>query len=208
MFDSLVPGSWTELGVGVGSVLIAAVLGGLAVKQAKEATRWAKKSTEWAEEAVKLQRWANVLAEAELPVRFDARMGHEVYHDGDEPSHPFDAWIEIEGGEGSASVFIRKVETAGAFFGSVNSKAFRFGELFGKQQAQPLTDELPKRLLAGEEICFRNPWSSYSPTLASNAWARVRVHFSVTEDSPTRDVEVDVCLDGVRPKTQPEDSAD
>lgn len=194
MFDSLIPGTWTELGVGVGSTLIATVLGWLALTQAQEATKWAKKATEWAEESVKLQRWANVLAEAELPVRFEARMDQEVYHDGYGRGQPFDAWINIAGAEGSASVFIRQVETAGAFFGSVNPDAFRFGELFGGQQVEPVTDELPKLLVAGQGVDFQNPWSSYSPTLAAAAWAKVRVYFSVTEDSPLRDIVVDVCL--------------
>ena len=78
----MVPGSWAVDVVGSGTALMAAVLGWLALKQAKEATKWA-------EESAKLQRWATALDEAALPVRFNAMMAHEVYHDGDKPGQPF-----------------------------------------------------------------------------------------------------------------------
>lgn len=180
-------GSWTELVVGVGSIVVAAVLGGLALGQAKQATKWAEKSAD-------LQRRANELAEAALPVRFIVKMGPVVYHEGDEPGHPFDAWLHLKSEEGSASVLIHQVETKGAYFGP-----FHFPDLIGNRQIEPL-NELPERLHVGGRMTFRNPWSSYSPELTQDSWARVRISFSATSESPIRKVEVDVCLDGVRPE--------
>ena len=185
-------GSWTELVVGVGSVVVAAVLGWLALNQAKQATKWAEKSAD-------LQRRANELSEAALPVRFVVKMGHVVHHEGDEPGQPFVAWLELESEDGSASVLIHQVETNGAYFGPFGSGPFHGGDLIRKRQIEPL-NELPERLHVGGRMTFHNPWSSYSPELTPGSWARVRISFSATSESPIRKVEVDVCLDGVRPE--------
>ena len=58
----------------------------------------------------------------------------------------------------------------------------------------PIKDELPKRLLAGEKMSFDNPWSSFSPRVAPNALAKVKVYYSVTRESHHRDVEIQVCF--------------
>ena len=140
--------------------MVAAVLGRLALNQAREATKWAEKSAE-------LQDWANRLSEAALPVGFNVRMVYVMYHDGGQPGRCFDACLELEG-NGSA-VFIHKLETAESFFGRAHSNdPTIWFDTVGGQPIMPIEDELPKRVLAGEKVRFDNPWSSFSPRLALN----------------------------------------
>ena len=139
--------------MGVGSIVVAAILGWLASSQAKQATKWAE-----SQKSSDLQRRANELAEAALPVRFVVKIGYVVYYEGNEPVHPFDAWIELESEEGSASVPIHQVDTNGAYFGPSASGPFHVQDLIGKWQIEPL-NELPERLDVGGRMTFRNPWS-------------------------------------------------
>jgi len=177
----MVGGSWTELVVGVGSIAVALVLGLLAWNEAKQASKWAKR--------------ANQLAEATLPIAFTATVDFIIYHDGDEPGQPFDAYLELQGGEGTSSVFVHRVETAGAYVSSATTDSIAFGEMLGKWEVEPSPDEeLPRRLHAGERIVFTNPWPSLSPTPVKGSWAKIKVYYSVTEDSPVRGVEVDVAI--------------
>ena len=59
-FAALEPGTWTELIAGLAGVLVAAVLGGLALWESRKANRWARLAAE--------------LAEANRPVRVSARL--------------------------------------------------------------------------------------------------------------------------------------
>lgn len=175
---------WDQM-LGFGQLAVAAVLGGLAVRHAKEATRWAERSAD-------LQEWANRLTEAIMPVRFLARLDHVVHDEDPRFGLIWDSWLEIEGGGGSASVFIHRVKTSGASFGNVSDSGIDFGELMGGDQVDLVEGDLPKRLSAGETMIFHNPWNRYTPTPSTNAWAKIRVYYSVATESQRHSLELEV----------------
>ena len=177
--------------MGILNLVVVSGFGYLAWKEAKEAARWAKHATE-------LQARAHAVAEAVLPVRLRARIEHDVYDEGDE-SHQFDAWMVVEAQEGCAAVFIHGVETAGAYLPSLGRESVDLSLFFARLDIEPADrTEWPRRLRPGESIYFHNPWSSYSPTLAAGAWARIAVSFSVTGEPPVSDVEISVVLPMVK----------
>jgi hypothetical protein len=91
--------------------------------------------------------------------------------------------------EGSASVYVHRVETAGAYIGDLPDSS---GVFMGRVDLEPTAQELeaPKLLQAGADIQFRNPWSSMHPTMGPGSWAALRVFYSVALEAPTRSVEI------------------
>ena len=127
-----------------------------------------------------------------MPVRFNAILEHEVYDEDPCFGLNWDSWLNIEGSERSASVFIHEVRTAGASFGKSADGLIDWEQLTGGNHVEPLTDNLPKRLGIGETMIFRNPWERYTPTPAAYAWAKVRIYYSVERDSQRHNLEIAV----------------
>jgi len=178
----MVWGSWTELVVGLGSLLVAAVLGSLAWREAKQATLWAKRATG--------------LSEAALQIGFTASMYCVTYHDGDGPGQRFDAWLVLGAEHGASVVFVHGVKTAGAFlWDRPDSSVIPIGEMLGRWDVEPNPDViLPRRLHPGESIFFANPWQSFTPEPVRGSSARVTVAYSATGEPPIREVDVQVSL--------------
>ena len=171
--------------VGLATVLVAAVLGSIALAEARKATHWAKT-------AAQLQERANELSEAGVAVAFRAGLHFEVFHDGSGDGQPFDSWLELKYASDLSAVFVHGVETLGAYGGSTSEGNWL--ELLGHTPVEPRTDSLPRQLHPGESIDFANPWNSFGPTTPAHSWARVRVFFSVTATSSYRSIVLDVLL--------------
>lgn len=190
----LEPGSWADLVAGLGSALIALVLGLVALRQGAKAHAYAAEAARWARVAAEAQQTANELAETGLVVEFTAELTVDIQHAAGSESQrgrAYESALEVGLHKGSAPVWVHRMETAIAFFGLKGTTLY--GDLFGGTDLHPIADSsLPRLLHPGEFIRCENPWSFFSPMRDTRGYAAVTVFYSATEFSSLRQAEVTV----------------
>lgn len=189
MFAALDPGTWTELIGSIVGFLVAAVLGGIAIAQAKKARAEAEKANFWAEKATEAQERANELAEAAVSVAFFAELQH-LQTEYSEPTATMTIGLRPE----SDTIFVHGAESAGAYF-TLDTRAADSGSRLPIQlYVRGIEVEYPVQLQGGERLGCEDPWRSYRHDRSEAAWAKVLVHYSVTRTSRIKDAEILVDL--------------